>query len=319
MMNDYLKAQVPSGKDFPQASISNGVIDAKFYLPDTSRGYYRGVRFDWSGVIPELNYKGHTFFGQWFDKYDPFIHDAIMGPVNDFSPVGYDEVKPGGRYVKIGIGTLIRPDDQAYSFSKQAKLVNSGKWTIKSQTDQIMFVHTLRDEPCSYAYTKTIKLLRGKPVMVMTNSIENTGKNTIVTNVYNHNFLVIDNQPTGPDFTVEFPFKLSGTFRRGADKAGYQDNKVVFSQQLLSGETAHGGSIEGFGDTAEDYKIIVANKKTGAGVKITGDKPLSRLVFWASHKVLSPEPYTYIRIEPGDKFTWSISYEFLAREMLIGH
>jgi hypothetical protein len=307
-----LQAQEISNKNFPQARISNGIIEAVFYLPDTADGYYRGARFDWAGVMPELNYEGHTFFGQWFEKYDPYIHDAIMGPVNDFSPIGYDEVKPGGKYMKIGIGTLLRPDDQIYTFSKQAKLVNPGKWKIKSKTDQIMFTHTLRDEPCSYAYTKTIKLLRGRPVMVMTHTLENTGKSTIETNVYNHNFFVIDNQPTGPDFKVEFPFILSGSFGRGADKAGFRDNKVVFFEQLLSGESVHGGNIKGFGDTASDYNIIVSNKKTGAGVRITGDRPLSRLVFWASHKVLSPEPYTNIRIEPKEKFTWTITYEFVA-------
>lgn len=307
-----IQAQVPPKENFPRARISNGIIEAVLFLPDTSDGFYRGARFDWSGVMPELNYKGHTFFGRWFEKYDPFIHDAIMGPVNDFSPVGYDEVKPGGKYVKIGIGTLLRPDEKAYSFNKRAKLVNPGKWKIKRKPDQVMFTHTLRDEPCSYVYTKTIRLLRGKPVMVMTHTLENTGNSTIETSVYNHNFLVIDNQPTGPDFTVEFPFKLSGTFGTGADKAGFRDNKVVFFQQLLSGESVHGGNIKGFGDTAADYNIFVMNKKTGAGVRITGDRPLSRLVFWASNKVLSPEPYTNIRIEPEEKFTWTITYEFVA-------
>jgi hypothetical protein len=67
--------------DVPQAEISNGIVKAKIYLPDATRGYYRGVRFDWAGVVPSLTYQGHEFFGKWFDKYDPFLHDAIMGPV----------------------------------------------------------------------------------------------------------------------------------------------------------------------------------------------------------------------------------------------
>ncbi|HVN82228.1 MAG TPA: hypothetical protein VMW38_24805, partial [Terriglobia bacterium] len=44
--------------DFPQADISNGVIRADFFLPDPDHGYYRGTRFDWSGVISSLKYKG---------------------------------------------------------------------------------------------------------------------------------------------------------------------------------------------------------------------------------------------------------------------
>ncbi len=38
--------------DFPSAKISNGLIAAELYLPDASRGYYQGTRFDWSGVMP---------------------------------------------------------------------------------------------------------------------------------------------------------------------------------------------------------------------------------------------------------------------------
>ena len=57
--------------DFPQAEISNGQIRVKLYLPDAKNGYYRGTRFDWSGVIASLEYKGHNFYGPWFDRTDP--------------------------------------------------------------------------------------------------------------------------------------------------------------------------------------------------------------------------------------------------------
>lgn len=51
--------------DFPTARISNGLIEAELYLPDAQRGYYQGTRFDWSGVMPRLDYKGHSYFGIW--------------------------------------------------------------------------------------------------------------------------------------------------------------------------------------------------------------------------------------------------------------
>ena len=61
------------------------MVRARFYLPDPEVGYYRATRFDWSGVISSVDYKGHSYFGQWFEKYDPKIHDAIMGPVEEFT------------------------------------------------------------------------------------------------------------------------------------------------------------------------------------------------------------------------------------------
>src|SRR5947209_20149621 len=83
----------------PQAEISNGVVRAKIYLPDPEKGYYRGTRFDWSGVINSLEYAGHDYYGAWFTKTDSKVIDfvfegsdivagpcsAIMGPVEEFS------------------------------------------------------------------------------------------------------------------------------------------------------------------------------------------------------------------------------------------
>ena len=70
--------------NYPKASISNGQVQAVLYLPDAKNGYYRASRFDWSGVIPCLAYKGHTYFGIWFSHYDPMMADAIAGPVEEF-------------------------------------------------------------------------------------------------------------------------------------------------------------------------------------------------------------------------------------------
>ena len=72
------------------------------------RGYYRGTRFDWSGQISSLEFDHHQFVGQWFDHYDPKLHDSIMGPVEEFrtsgAGLGYAESKAGGTFIRIGAG-----------------------------------------------------------------------------------------------------------------------------------------------------------------------------------------------------------------------
>src|SRR5262245_8293430 len=52
------QATPPAPTSAPQAEISNGVLKAQFYLPDAQKGFYRGTRFDWSGVIGSLEFKG---------------------------------------------------------------------------------------------------------------------------------------------------------------------------------------------------------------------------------------------------------------------
>lgn len=47
----------------PFADISNGQLHARLWLPDPKNGFYRGTRFDWSGSVANLEYHGHTYFG----------------------------------------------------------------------------------------------------------------------------------------------------------------------------------------------------------------------------------------------------------------
>ena len=62
--------------------------------------------------------------------------------------------------------------------------------------------------------------------------------------------------------------------------------------------------------TALYYDIRVANRKTGAEVRVRSDQPLSNVVFWSARTVLSPEAYIRIRVEPGRTMTWKIFYDF---------
>jgi len=201
-----------ASESFPEATISNGVIKARLYLPDSQRGYYRGTRFDWAGVIPSLEFKGHSYFGVWFDKYDPKLHDAITGPVEEFyfkdAALGYAEAKTGGTFVRIGVGTLRKPEEAKFDRFHTYEIVDGGKWDVKAHAGAVDFRHRLMDAESGYGYDyhKTVRLVAGKPEMVIEHTLKNTGHKTIETDVYNHNFFVIDSQNTGTDLSVTFPF-----------------------------------------------------------------------------------------------------------------
>ena len=293
----------------PEAEITNGIIHARLYLPDPDNGYYRGSRFDWSGVIPDLEYDGHTYYGQWFPKYDPRMHDAIMGPVEDFHPIGFDEAKPGETFLKIGIGILVRPDTSRYSIVPPYEIVNSGKWKVKTKPDHVEFLHTLNDTSYSYEYKKTIDLIKGKPGMIISHTLKNTGRNSIETEVYDHNFFMLDKQTTGPGFIITFPFNLMGEGGKPG-LAEIRGNQIVFTKELARNEHVYYAALNGYGASAKDYDIKVENQNTGAGVRITCDKPLSKLAFWSASTTVCPEPFIKIKINPGESFSWKISYNY---------
>ena len=182
-------------------------------MPDAENGYYRATRFDWSGIISSLEYKGHNFFGQWFDDYGPTIHDAIMGPVESFGPLNYNETKPGANFVQIGVGVLTRSSADRYNSFNLYPIADPGIWFTEIEADKIRFTQEINDENYSYEYTKTVWLVPGKPEMVISHVLKNTGQEGIDTRVFNHNFFVFDKQPTGPGFELIFPANISGTGR----------------------------------------------------------------------------------------------------------
>jgi len=295
---------------FPPTGITNNLIFAKLYLPDSVHGHYRGTRFDWSGNIQSLVYGNHEFFGRWFSGNDRDVHDTITGPAEDFAPLDYADTKPGGRFMKIGVGILSKPDERPYASGGFYPLVNAGKWIVKTESDQIRFIHELKDKNYSCRYEKTVLLKKGKPLLVLVHTLRNTGSRTIETNVYNHNFFFIDKQPVGPGFSVAFPFDIHGEGQGFGELAKIKDNKIVFLRNLKTSETVYCGAIEGFNKSTTDWHIKVENQSIGAGVKISGDKPLMNLVFWACSTTLCPEPYFKIKVKPGEEFRWKIVYDF---------
>jgi hypothetical protein len=317
-----------SAADPPQAEITNDQIRAKLYLPDARNGYYRGTRFDWSGVFASLEYEGHRYYEPWFDRVDASVHDyryagteiiaspcsGISGAVEEFqtngSALGWQEAKPGETFIKIGVGVL-RKDASDYDFVKQYEIVDPGRWTVVKHSDSIKFTQEVSDPSSGYGYTyrKTVRLTPGKPEMILEHRLRNTGRRSIHTSVYNHNFLVLDKQPPGPDFVITLPFQIRSLRPPQKDLAEIRGNQVVYLKALQNEDRVE-TPIIGFGDSPKDNEIRIENRRVGAGMRITGDRPLSHENLWSIRTVLAIEPFIEMTIDPGKEWTWKMSYDY---------
>lgn len=315
---------------YPQTEISNGVLRVKTYLPDTEKGFYRGRRFDWAGVISSLEYKGHTYFGPFFEKFDPAVADveignpvvagiasAASGPVEEFigadeSVLGYANAKPGAPFCKIGVGALRKIDNAPYSSYVNYPIVDGGKRSVTSGPDWIEFKQQVDcGSGYGYAYTKTIRLEKDQPLMTIEHRLVNQGAKPIETRVYDHNFLIIDHVGTGPSIEITFPFSPKPT--KPLDPlAEIRGKQLLFPKDLKGSDTFY-GEFTGFGNNAVDYDIRVENIRTGAGVVITSDRPLVNLGVWAVRTIVAPEPFIEIDVAPGHEFNWKYSYRWYAR------
>ena len=80
----------------------------------------------------------------------------------------------------------------------------------------------------SYEYIKTIKLTKGKPELIVSHKLKNTGKRRIETTVYNHNFFMIDHQKAGPWMIIRFPFEIIGDGQGVGEFVELQGNEIKF-------------------------------------------------------------------------------------------
>jgi hypothetical protein len=300
-----LLASTAFAADAPQAEIANGSLKAKLYLPDAQNGYYRATRFDWAGAVLSLQRKGHEYFGVWFppERYTPTLHDAITGPVDSFEAIGYDEAAVGGKFLRIGVGWLKRPDAPKVDNFRTYDIVDGGSWKTRKGADWIEFTQTL---PGTYVYRKTLRLVKDR--LVIEHVLKNTGKTTLETDVFNHDFFMLDHQPTGPDMVVKFPFEpKSGADWRGPGEV--KGKEIVYNQELTTGPSVN-GAITGFGPTAADFDFRVENTKTKVGVHETGDRPMTRIYFWSIRTTVCPEAYVHVKAAPGKTDQWKTTFEF---------
>ena len=161
--------------------------------------------------------------------------------------------------------------------------------------DSVEFTQELTDPASGYAYLyrKTVRLTPGKPQLVLEHSLTNTGKKSIDTTVYDHNFFPIDGRPIGPGVSFTFPFDIKAVGDI-APRAEVRGKRLVYLQELEQGKSV-ATEIEGFRPAATDYDIRLENAGAGAGVRITGDHPLSRIYFWSIRATACVEPYIAMR------------------------
>ncbi|HVK16697.1 MAG TPA: hypothetical protein VM533_07085 [Fimbriiglobus sp.] len=320
-----LAVAVPAAAaDYPKVELKAGRHGVTVYTPDAEKGFYRGSRFAWAGVVKDLKFAGYTIFGPWKDKHDPRNNDDITGPAEEFgmfSPLGYDVAKTGGRFVKIGVGEMEKTKEEKYSFITNYKVVNPGVWEVSpvkpgpdKDSVSVRCQQTLKaGNGYAYVYAKTITLRDRDDYAFLTleHELTNTGDKPIDTDVYNHNFFNVDGRPIGPDYFLVFidPVKPAEGFN-AAGVAEFRDLRYMFSRTLEK-EAPFGLLLNQKGKPQEyTFQMTCADpgKKTGVRVQVSSTQDVSKFQTWSVRGCMCPEPFSPVKVAPGKRQEWTVTY-----------
>lgn len=307
--------------EYPHVVLTNENIEMSVFLPDKEKGFYRGSRFDWSGMVWQLTCNGHTYFVPRHMPHDPANSGHGMSFAEEFSigtnkhiPQRYPEAKPEETFMKIGVGLLRKPaDDPRYHFATNYEIADAGSWTIDHGDTWVTFAHILNDAyGFGYEYTKHMELLEGTQNLIIHCTLKNTGTRPILEDQYNHNFFGIDSDPIGPQYTVKFAFSpvVDPKRKPPADTALLKDNTLSYLKPV---EKSFLLIFDGYSSSPNDGAVTIENTRTGAGVEISGDFPLYGFNFWTSQHTLCAELFAKIDIQPGETIEWQRTYRFITK------
>jgi len=303
---------------WPHAILVSGDARLTVLLPDAARGYYRGPRFDWSGMVALAEWKGHTFFGSWRPApHRPRANDDAAGTAGEFgmgpltgnpAPVGYDDAEVGEVFLKIGVGRLVKVREPVYSFGALYRILQPAVWDIRQEEGRISFAQ--EESPVrgyAFRYTKTISLQEDAAGFALEHKLENLGTRRVVQTHYCHNFIRIDDEPIGPDYRIELPWQPA--FSRTAGDILQQNGANIEISRVPGPEEGFFALVEGYEPTSAHHSITLRRGK--AALRMTGSDPMVLLQVFGTRRTLCPEPFISVSLAPGASRKWSTRYHFV--------
>ena len=310
---------VARAEDFPKLTLAKGEVSIDLYLPDAERGFYRGLRYDHSGMVAQARWRGHTFFGELVKPHDPKVHDHGAGTVEEFGmelhrPLGYDAAKVGEGFLKIGVGVLEkRADPKGYGFAKDYKVLHWPKWDLRHGADWAEFRQTaaLPGGALGYELAKRVEVTPDGFRIVR--RLKNTGREKWTTDHYGHNHVVIDEKPVGPEYVVKVGFAPTIAEQKGGARAGVSERDVRIERPLE--KEAVWTRLVGFSQSPRENVMRVEHDATRVGVEIATDRPIRRWVLFALRSAICPEAFVELEVVPGQTVDWTTGYRLYRMEL----
>lgn len=261
--------------------------------------YYKGTRFDWSGVFRRIELDGIPYCNEWFDLPDPMRHDNVCGPSEEFyGCVGYDSAAIGETFLKVGVGELVRDSDEPYDWFHLYEIADPGTRTLETYGDKVVFTHEM---PGAYTYSKTVGLTGEDSFRIFHTFLF---KREMQLRQYCHNFFTFGLNEVGPERSVEWEVPFIGTWRPDSVNNASDGRTICITAPMEKGRKCY---IEGHPDSGSDgYGFIL--KASDRSVSVKCSLPMEKFVLWSNHRVFCPEPYIKLCGRPSETLEWTIDY-----------
>ena len=278
----------------------------ELHIDDPSENY-NFSRFDWSGKIKKLIFKGTCVTGD--EKTDAKeIPNYGRGFYNEFGinkPVGYQNLELNDWFHKIGVG-LLRKEESDYFFMKKYN-IKPARFSLNANSETLQ-IKCQSQSHNGYAYIleKEIKLL--KSGFEINYTLKNTGEKSIITDEYAHNFISINKALINEDYELIFNFNIDpDTINETVNPENVvkvSNNQISFNgtpkSDFFFSNMTRGKRVKA------QWKLV--NKRNKICISEKGDFETNSINLWGCRHVISPELFIDINLKPDNTKKWSRTY-----------
>ena len=108
---------------------------------------------------------------------------------------------------------------------------------------------------------------------------------------------------------LQAPFKLTNARPMPADVVKFDGDRMTYLRGL-TGEEQVASDLTGFTNAVADNDFKVTATKTGYGVRIRADRPVTRLLWWSVPSTMGIEPYMDVKVAPGEGTHWTHTLDY---------
>ena len=295
--------------------LNNDRLAIEIAMPGTA---YAGSRFDWTGFITQVRLDSrHTFAA--YESIIPGEGSGGIGFCNEFglnSPIGYDEAKIGGGYLKIGIGTVIRYDDRPGDRTQMLDLKIADRAEISwEHTETEAVFRAVNPEINGYRCTLQKRISLSDSCVTIAYNLKNTGRKRIQTEEYLHNFLCIDGQNLGPNYRISMAIRPDEKMLEASSR--FQPELIIGEDCLSLSRVYEGKAFYLKGKAAvsgAEYSWEISEETTGCSVcEIDSFKP-DCMAVWGTKYTVAPEVFVPIDLAPVEECSWFRKLRFESDE-----
>lgn len=280
--------------------IKSNRLKAEILEPGTE---YRRQRFDWTGIVSQIELDGkHHFLAR-----EPEIFGQIgdgRGLSSCFEAANGFEYMAAltGEYVpRVGVGMVERNDRSPFSIFHKTD-IKPAKMSYQAGENEVTF--TVEPMECNgYAYllNKTLRVSENRLETIY--ELKNVGEKSLVLDEFNHNYTMLDDYEINGDYEFSVPYNIKVSPQRGEFSVGYRTVRVNSFDHFFS------FGVEGF-EGYQRHSWTIRHRPTDISYRETLMAPAVKLFVWGCSTNFCPETYVRIRAVPGQTVSWTRIMEF---------